>query len=274
MAKANTSTPKPADRLSCALKGIRESKLRHGLTTSYLKLKQDHIEGRFDAVGLNAGKFCEAALRIAQDQLTGTFAPLGSRIPNFADAVRSLVTAPAANHPESLREIVPRALLFLYTLRNKRGIGHLPGEVDANRVDAMTIVQVADWVMCELIRLYHGLSLEEAQELIDSLAQRQLPMVWEVAGRRRVLREGFTKADETLLLLYGTTDFAVLAEDLCAWVEYSVLRLYKKNVLEALHKQRFVEYDRDDEVVHLSPLGVHRVESHLLRPTLELLNGR
>jgi len=268
MAKVSTSTPKPADRLVAALKGIKESKLRHGLTSSYLKLKQDHIEERFDSVGLNAGKFCEAALRIAQLQLTGTFVPLGSRVPNFADAVRALVTVPAASGPESLREIVPRALLFLYTLRNKRGIGHLPGEVDANRVDAITIVQGVDWVMCELIRLYHGLSLEEAQELVDSLAQRQLPMVWEVAGKRRVLREGFTKSDETLLLLYGTTDFAVLSEDLCQWVEYSLLRLYKKNVLEALHKQRLVEYDRENEVVHLSPLGVERVEKHLLQAPL------
>jgi hypothetical protein len=268
MAKASTSTPKPADRLAAALKGITESKLRHSVASSYLKLKQDHVEERYDSVGLNAGKFCEAALRIAQSRLTGGFVPLGSRIPNFADAVRALVILPVASGPESLREIVPRALLFLYTLRNKRGIGHLPGEIDANKVDAITMVQGCDWVMCELIRLFHGLSLEEAQELVDSLAQRQLPMVWEVAGKRRVLRDGFSKSDETLLLLYGTTEFAVLAEDLCEWVEYSVLRLYKKNVLEALHKQRLIEYDRDHDVVHLSPLGVNRVEKHLLQPAL------
>lgn len=261
----NTSTPSPSDRLVTALAGIKENKLRLSLITSYLKLKQNYRESRFDFVGLDAGKFCEAALRIAQSQLTGTFVPLGTRIPNFADAVRSIVTLPAVPGSESLREVVPRALLFLYTLRNKRGIGHLGGDVDANRVDAMTIVQGADWVLCELIRLYHKLSLEEAQELVDSVAQRQLPMVWEVAGKRRVLQAGFSKADETLLLLYGTTDFTVLAEDLFEWVEYSLLRLYKTNVLNALHKQRLVEYDKQTDAVHLSPLGVHRVEKELLR---------
>lgn len=258
------NTPKAPERLAVALAGIKESKLRQNLVTSYLKLKQNFIEGRFESAGMDAGKFCEAAMRIAQSQLTGAYVPLGSRIPNFADAVRALVLLPATSGPETMRDLVPRALLFLYTMRNKRGIGHLAGDVDSNRVDAMTIVQVADWVLCELIRVYHGLSIEEAQDLVDSLAQRQLPIVWEVAGKRRVLREGLTKSDETLLLLYATTDFTVLAEDLCEWVEYSALHLYKRNVLEALHKKRLVEYDRDNDVVHLSPLGVAKVEKQLL----------
>lgn len=261
---ANTSTPKAVDRLTAALTGITEAKLRQSLLANYRKLKQNFIEGRFDSAGIDAGKFCEAALRIAQSQLTGAYVPLGTKIPNFADSVRVLVTLPATSGPEPMRLLVPRALLFLYTMRNKRGIGHLAGDVDHNRVDAMTIVHLADWVVCELIRVYHGLSLEEAQELVDSLAQRQLPVVWEVAGKRRVLRAGLSKGDETLLLLYSTPDFTVLAEDLYEWVEYSRLDLYKQNVLDALHKKRLIEFDRENDAVHLSPVGVEKVEKEML----------
>jgi hypothetical protein len=48
-------------------------------------------------------------------------------------------------------------------MRNKRGIGHVAGDVDANAIDIATMARTADWIVCELIRINHGLSLEEAQ---------------------------------------------------------------------------------------------------------------
>jgi hypothetical protein len=60
-------------------------------------------------------------------------------------------------------------------MRNKRGIGHVGGDLDANSIDISAMAKVADWTVCELIRLYHGLSLEEAQDIVDGLAVRQLP---------------------------------------------------------------------------------------------------
>ena len=83
-----------------------------------------------------------------------------------------------------LRLVIPKAVSLLYTLRNKRGIGHVGGDVDANAIDGVTIARVADWIVCELIRVFHKMSLEEADALINSLASRNIPDVWEVAGRR------------------------------------------------------------------------------------------
>lgn len=247
--------------------GIPNGKLRAKLIESYLDLKHAFLEARYDLAGLNAGKFCEVALRIAQERVLGTSTPLGKRIANFADDCRSLVTSPSAAAPESIREIIPRALVFLYTARNKRGIGHVGGDVDANRVDAMTMVQTADWVVCELIRLFHGLSLEEAQDLVDALSTRQSPVIWEVGGKKRVLRTGLSAADEVLLLLYAENQMAVLTEDLCSWVEYSNASVFRRKVLRKLHNERLVEYDTETELVHLSPIGVAKVEAELLRPT-------
>jgi len=123
---------------------------------------------------------------------------------------------------------------------------------------------VADWVVCELIRVHHGMSLEEAQDLVDSLAVRRIPEIWEVAGKKRVLREGLSARDQTLLLLYSTKDSAVLTEDLITWVEYSNPGVFKATVLGQLHKNRLVEWDTSTETGTLSPKGAREVEERLL----------
>jgi hypothetical protein len=156
-------------------------------------------------------------------------------------------------------------LVFLYTMRNKRGIGHVGGDVDANSIDIAAMAKNADWIICELIRLYHGLPLEEAQDIVDGLAVRQLSIVWEVAGRRRILTEGLPAKDQALLLLYSCANSSVFVGDLCDWIEYSNLAVFKSRVIGQLHKSRFLEFDRDTESIVLSPKGIKHVEESLLK---------
>jgi hypothetical protein len=267
---ANTSTGKSSGvSLDSALSQI-PAKFRTKLVQTYLELKKRYFEAQYDnnwdTSGLSAGKFCEAALRFLQHNLTGTSVPFGQHIQNYPDECRKLVTLPAAAGPESLRIIVPRALVFLYTLRGKRGIGHVGGDVEANEIDAATLVRVCDWIVCELVRVFHGLSLEQAQALVDTLAQRAIPDIWHVAGKRRVLRTGLSFKQQALLLLYSDVDTAVLAEDLFQWTEHSNQTVFKRDVLHSLHKQRLIEYDRDSDSVQISPLGVKEVETSILNP--------
>jgi hypothetical protein len=210
------------------------------------------------------GKFCETALRFLQDKIFGSHTPFGAPIVNFADECRKLVESPKTNGKESERLVLPRALVFLYTMRNKRGIGHVGGDVDANGIDIAAMAKCADWITCELVRLYHGLSLEEAQDIVDGLAVRQLPIVWDVGGKKRILRDGLKAKDQALLLLYSCPDSLVSAEDLCDWIEYSDLKDFKRWVLVALHKQRILEYDKETDGVTLSPKGVEYVETKSL----------
>src|ERR1035438_2770686 len=182
----STRSPNPA--LDTALSGIPKL-FRTRLIRAYLDLKKNALESRHDAAGVAVGKLCETVLRFLQNKLLGTFTPFGTHIPNFPDECRRLVTSPVTSGTESERQIVPRALVFLYTMRNKRGIGHVGGDVDANSIDIAAMTKIADWIVCELIRIFHGLSLEEAQDVVDGLAVRQLPIIWEVAGKKRVLKE-------------------------------------------------------------------------------------
>ena len=231
---------------------------------AYNGLKTAYVDGNFDTCGLRAGRFCEVLLRWTQDELTGTHTAFGANLPNFKDECDKLERTPKAGGHESVRVLIPRALSFLYTLRNKRGIGHEGGDVDANEIDATTAVRIADWCVCELIRLHYTISLEEAQGICDAIAERQLPQIWDVFGKRRVLDPKRSYPQQTLLLLYSSSESAVPMEDLVSWTEHSNSGAYRRDVLTRLHKARLIEYDRETEMVAISPKGVRKVEVELL----------
>ena len=264
---ASTNTGSSSGSLDAALAGI-PPKFRTRIVKAYVELKKRYSEAQYssdwDTSGLSAGKLCEAVLRLLQHHLAGSSTPFGQNIPNYADECRKLVTLPATVGPESLRVIVPRALVFLYTLRGKRGIGHVGGDVEANQIDAATLVRTCDWVICELVRVFHSLSLEEAQDLVDGLAQRTIPDIWEVAGKKRVLRTDLSYKESTLLLLYSSVESGVLLEDLFDWTDHSNITLFKRDVLRPLHKARLVEHDEASDVIYISPKGVQKVEREIL----------
>jgi len=230
------------------------------------------MKGDFDACGLRAGRFCETLLRWLQNELTGNYIPFGTKINNFKDECDRLERTPKAAGHESVRILIPRALNFLYTLRNKRGIGHEGGDVNANEIDAATAVRIADWCICELIRLKYTISLEEAQAICDSISERKLPQVWEVFGKKRVLVPGLSYAQQTLLLLYSNPNTAVPVEDLFAWTEYSNFSYYKRDVIMRLHKSRMIEFDEDTQMAVILPPGIAKVENGLLEPNENKLN--
>lgn len=268
MTKSNgNTTSKPT--IEKALGNVPK-KFRTPIIKEYKEIKKRFSEALFDAAGLSTGKLVETVLRFLQYHLTGSYIPFGKHIPNFNDECRKLITLPTSTSSgnESLRVIIPRCLAFLYTLRGKRGIGHVGGDVEANSIDAATIVRVCDWMICELIRIFHNLSLEEAQDIVDAVSSRNLPDIWEVAGKKRVLRTDLSTRQKTLLLAYSDVQSGLLVEDLFTWVEYSNIGMYKKKVLKPLHDEKLIEYDRESEAVFLSPLGVQEVELSILRKSI------
>jgi len=257
------STKNPSPALEKALANV-SSLFRAKIIQAYLELKRNCSEHRYEAAGLSTGKYCEVIIRLLQQIVLGTYTAFGKHISNFTDECQKLIQAPAIAGNESERIVIPRALAYLYTMRNKRGIGHVGGDIDANAIDSATMARAADWVMCELIRINHGLSLEEAQDIVDGISIRQLPTVWEVAGKKRVLKDGLKTKDQALLLLYSCVESAVLVEDLCSWVEYSNPHVFKNKVVAELHKARLIEHDKETDSVFLSPKGADYVEKTLL----------
>jgi hypothetical protein len=181
---------------------------------SYTDLKTDSLEGQFDAIGVRAGRLAEVILRVLQHVLTGTHTPLTASLSNFKGESEKLERLPPAAGPDGLRILMPRALAFLYTLRNKRDFGHTGGEVDANEIDASTATRLADWCMCELVRVCHNMPIDDAQTLCDAIAERRLPKIWNVLGRKRVLDTSLSYREQVLLFLYSELESGVPTEDL------------------------------------------------------------
>ncbi len=257
---ASTSTSLPA--LEAALADLPKV-LQRRLVASYVELKSAWSSRQYDLCGLRAGKFCEVMIRVLQDRLTGSHTPFGQPLTNFAGLCRDLEKQPKSAGVESLRILIPRSLSFVYTLRNKRSIGHVGGDVDANEIDAATALRCVDWCLSELVRVIHTLSLEEAQELLDSIAEREVVTVWAVAGKKRVLKQGMSRTHQTLLLLYSEHETAVAAEDLASWIEAPRLADYRRDVLRPLHRRRFIEFDAETDTAVLSPTGAVEAEAVL-----------
>ena len=261
------STTHNSPELENALANL-SSKFRSRVIITYLELKfrytKSHHNSEFDSLGISSGKFCETVLRFLQYELTGAYIPFVQQIKNFSDEVDKLGRTDKTKGNDSTRILIPKALGLIYTIRNKRGIGHVGGDIEANKIDSATIVRVVDWALCELIRIYHNLSIEEAQDIIDTLATRSLPDVWEVNGKKRILRKDLDFKQQVLLLVYSETQNGVAIEDLFSWTQYSSASMFKAKVILPLHRDKYIEYDTETKYVHISPLGIHEVENSVL----------
>ena len=252
--------------IELALSSIPKA-LRKKLLDNYSDLKSHALENQYDSIGTKAGKLSEVILRVLQHVLTGTYTPLSKNLGNFKTECENLEKTPKTAGPEGLRLIMPRALSLLYTFRNKRDFGHTGGEVDANEIDAVTATRIADWCVSELIRALHAIPIEDAQLLCDSIAERQLPILWNVMGRKRVLDTSLGYREQTLLLLYSEIETGVPTEDLFSWTEHSHRANYRRDILKKLHKSRLIEWDKDIEIAIISPTGIQEVETAILPNT-------
>jgi hypothetical protein len=241
---------------------------RGRIVKEYLNIKSRFRKGDFDSSGLSCGKFCEQNLRFLQHCLTGTHIGFAEEIKNFQFEISKLEKVDKSKGNDSLRIIIPRALAFLYTLRNKRNIGHSGGDVEANQIDSLTIGRISDWIICELIRIFHDKSLEEAQRIIDFISSREVPIIWEVNGKKRVLKNNSSAKEKVLLLTYSQEDQGVFFEDLISWVEYQNKAGFKSKVLNPLHTEGMIEFDKELNMIFLSPKGSKKVEDIFLKENI------
>ena len=162
----------------------------------------------------------------------------------------------------NIRELPVYAIRVLATVRNKRGVGHAGGDVSPNHMDSQFVLAGAKWVLAELVRLFHGLSVQEAGRIVEAVTVREVPIVWDAGRVRRVLRT-MSKRDASLLLLLSEHPAALSADTLVRWVEHSNPTVYRKQVLHRLHTERLVEFDELTRTVALSPTGVLAAEALL-----------
>jgi hypothetical protein len=237
--------------------------LRDPLIAEYHHIVQSYLEKKWLPAELSGGRFCEIVYTILDGYASGNYPLVPSKPANFAQACRLLEGH--GHVPRSFQILIPRLLPALYEIRNNRGVGHVGGDVDPNYMDATAVLSMSNWIMAELVRVFHQLQADEAQKVVDFLAERRIPIVYEIGQIRRVLNPTLILKDQILLLM-GSSPGLVSVEDLLTWTG-SKNRTYFMNMLRRLHKDRFLELSADEDNVEILPPGTLYVE-HTLLPSL------
>jgi hypothetical protein len=236
--------------------------LRNELLRTHSEILRNFREHRWEPAELDGGKLCEIVHTILRGYVDGSYAPAASKPRSMIAACAALENAPTT-FPRSVRIQIPRMLVALYEIRSNRSVAHVGGDVNPNHMDAACVVEMSKWLMCELVRIFHSVSTEEAAAAVDRLVERTLPVVWKAGENLRVLNPDMSMRDKTLILLYQRSG-PVDERDLLRWVEHSNGTVFRRDVVLVAHKGKLVEYDRARKTVRISPLGIRYVEEVIL----------
>lgn len=223
------------------------------LLDSYKEIKENFFLERHEPAELNGGKFVEACYRIIEQETHGNFTPIGTHTPDMIGKLRAFEKLTSSVSLESYRIHIPRVLATIYNIRNKRGVGHLGGDVNPNFADSTFIVTCVDWILAELVRVHYTCSLDDAQKMVDSVIIRPSFLVHKIDDIRRVLNPKLKNRDQVLVLLASEYPNAVQDNQLFEWIEPKSKSTFINGVIKKLHSERFIEYRSDKKCLILPP---------------------
>jgi hypothetical protein len=210
---------------------------------------------------IEGARFSEAVFRILEWATTQTYTPVGDTLPKVPTLMSKLEQATSAT--DSVRFHIPRTLRLIYDVRNKRDVAHLGDGIDPNQQDATMVVRNMEWVLAELVRLYHNVSAKDAHGIIVDLVSKDVPLIQEFDGFPRVLKQ-LRASDHFLVLLYWRGVEGASYDDLHAWAR-APMRSNLKRTLTALDDRDFIHLKGDKYI--LTQLGESDVENRkLLEP--------
>lgn len=233
------------------------------LMEGFAEAKRRFYLGDYRPNAVEGARFAEAAFRILQwaTDLNGEFKPLGKSLPRVDKMLEGFL---ASSADDSIRKHIPRALQIIYTVRNERDIAHLGDDsIDPNLMDASVVVNLMGWTLAELVRRYHSVSADKAQQIIDELVAREVPIIQTVRGFPRVLRD-LRAGEHCLVLLYAAGAEGASFADLRTWVRPK-MRGNLKRTLDALIADDLVHQDGDTFII-LQPGERYVEDKRLIQP--------
>jgi hypothetical protein len=230
--------------------------LRLPLIAEYQSIVQNFLEHRWLPSELSGGRLSEIVYTILDGFGKKAYAPAPQKPSYFKDACGKLENNSGV--PRSFQILIPRLLPALYEIRNNRSVGHVGGDVNPNHMDSAAVLAMSNWVMCELVRVYHNLPTTEAQKVVDSLAEMRIPVIWSDGNVKRVLQPKL-KLPQQLLLLIASSVPDVSVQELIDWTEYKDKGHFMRTV-RTLHANRWIEFTEATGRAKILPPGTKEVE--------------
>jgi len=230
--------------------------LKNPLIEEFNSLHQNYLERRWRPAELSAGRFCEIVYSIIKGYADSSYPSSPSKPRIFLASCRLLENS--TQLPRSFRILIPRLLPSLYEVRNNRNVGHIGGGVDPSYMDSTFVISNVNWIMAELIRVYHNLEPNEAQSYIDKIVDLKTPLVWISNNIKRLLDPSLSLRDSALLLLHSENR-PITFETLKSWLDYDNDTYLRRN-LRNLHGQRMIEYNDSNNSIAILPPGKRYAE--------------
>lgn len=246
-----------------------ESKVRSIIEAASDKVLSDHIVDSYKEVErnyfikswktseLDAGHFVESVRRLIELKLFDKYTPISKGLPPFND--KTMLSYVNSQGDDSYRIHIPRALLTIYGIRNKRGVGHL-STVSPNHLDATFIVSSVKWVLAEIVRINSSYNADETSRIVDHIIDRSVEGIWESSDITRILVEGLSLKEQIMFLLYATDE--IFDQKILDIIEYKN-QAYFKRTLKQLHSARLIEHRPNGECL-ISPKGIAYAEEIVL----------
>jgi hypothetical protein len=184
----------------------------------------------------------------------GKFTPIGKTLPTVD---KLMVAFENKRGSDSLRLHIPRTLRLIYDIRNRRDAAHLADGIDPNVQDAALVIHNMEWVLAEVVRLYHNVSASEAHQIITDLVSKDVPVVQEFDGFPRILRD-LRASEYVLVLLYWRGAGGSTLAELSSWVRPK-MRANLRRSIAALEEKHLVHVTGDRvRLTHLGEVGVEK----------------
>jgi hypothetical protein len=227
---------------------------------------EEFQKSKWDDSAAKGGKFIEAVLK-ALWVFVGETPPAGKDF-KASKVMTQLEQRPAAGHPDTIRLTIPRACRFAYEIASNRGARHDADEIDANEMDASTVLGVCAWILSEMVRVSQkGLDLTQVRSIVESLMRRRFPFTEEIDGRVYADIAG-SAHEAAILILWHIYPARMSNTEL---VESLVRHDYSRNNANVT-VSRLTRFVDDDEIgnLRLRNTGLRRAEDLIVKGSLNL----
>jgi len=238
------------DKIIEHLSNSIDESLVESLIKSYERVKSDFVKGDYEGALLKSGKFVENIFRILKFLKNGSIVE-EIKQGEFESIRKDLETVSSDKLPESVRILIPRiASSMIYDTRSKMGAAHQKS-IEPDFIDAKLTISASDWIVAELLRLYHTRETEEVIKLMKNIVKEYVPFVEVKRGSKFVTMKGDCKEKILVSLLHAGDDGLTRAEVGKLIHDYTPGRITQSlNELEAESK---IGKALDDYYVILNP---------------------
>ena len=116
-----------------------------------------------------------------------------------------------------------------------------------------------DWVLAEFVRIYHGVSPQKTQGIIERIVARKAPAVEDFNGFLKVLRPKLQVSDYALLTLFEAGKAGATYQQIEAWVQPKMRANLRRALDRLVNNQATVHFNSGSYFI--TKLGIAEVEA-------------